>query len=201
MHQINFNGYFDATQGGYLKMKIQHLVSIAIASILMAGAEVPSIGFLTPSTQTVAYAACAPKTPASTAADPCAAQDRADLFFAEDGVAVRGTDVVAYFTQEKAVPGKADFSHDWRGVTWLFASAEHRDLFAANPEAYAPAYGGYCAWAVSQGYTAAIDPNAWAVVDDQLYLNFNRSVQRRWERDIPGNIAKADANWPAVLSQ
>lgn len=182
-------------------MKTQYFVSIAIASILMAATEIPSVGFFTPATQTVAYAACVPKTPASTAADPCAASGRSDLFFTEDGVAVRGTDVVAYFTQGKAVAGDEEFSHDWRGVTWLFASAEHRDQFAANPEAYAPAYGGYCAWAVSQGYTAPIDPNAWAIVDDQLYLNFNRNVQRRWERDIPGNIAKADANWPGVLSR
>ncbi|NJK62789.1 MAG: YHS domain-containing protein [Synechococcaceae cyanobacterium SM2_3_1] len=182
-------------------MKIQYLVSFTIASMLMAGTEIPSMGFFTPSAQTVAYAACAPKAPASTSADPCAAPERADLFFTEDGVAVRGTDVVAYFTQGKAVDGNEEFSHDWRGVTWLFASAEHRDQFAANPETYAPAYGGYCAWAVSQGYTAPIDPQAWSIVDDQLYLNFNRNIQRRWERDIPGNIAKADANWPGVLSR
>ncbi len=182
-------------------MKIHYLVSMAIASIVMAGTEVPSMGFFTSSVQTVAYAACAPKTPASTVADPCAAQDRADLFFSEEGVAVRGTDVVAYFTQGKPVAGQQEFSHDWQSVTWLFASAEHRDQFAADPEAYAPAYGGYCAWAVSQGYTAPIDPNAWTIVDDRLYLNFNRSVQRRWERDIPGHIAKADANWPGVLSR
>ncbi|MFE4106362.1 YHS domain-containing (seleno)protein [Almyronema epifaneia] len=121
--------------------------------------------------------------------------------FAENNIAIKGTDPVAYFTQGEAVPGSADYTYDWQGATWQFASAEHRDLFAANPEQYAPQYGGYCAWAVSQGYTAPIDPQAWKIVEGRLYLNYDKRVQQRWSRDIPGNIAKADQNWPAVLSQ
>ena len=117
------------------------------------------------------------------------------------GLAIRGTDPVAYFTQGGPVAGSSEFTYTWNNATWQFASAENRDLFAANPEQYAPQYGGYCAWAVSQGYTAAIDPNAWKIVDGKLYLNFNRGVQRRWERDIPGNIARANANWPEVLTE
>ena len=87
----------------------------------------------------------------------------------------------------------------WRGATWHFASDANRALFEADPLAFAPQYGGWCAWAVAEGYTASTVPDAWSIVDGRLYLNFSRSVQRRWERDIPGNIARADANWPGVL--
>lgn len=120
---------------------------------------------------------------------------------AEGGVAVRGTDVVAYFTQGRPVAGRAEFAHAWRGATWRFASAANRDLFAADPERYAPAYGGFCAFAVSEGYTAPIDPAAWKIVEGRLFLNYDRSVQRRWERDIPGRIARGDANWPRLAAQ
>lgn len=120
--------------------------------------------------------------------------------YAEGGIAVDGTDVVGYFTQGKPVAGSPDITHDYMGVTWRFSSTENRDVFAADPKKYAPQYGGYCAFAVSQGYTASTIPEAWKIVDDKLYLNFSRRVQRRWERDIPGHIASADANWPSVLS-
>lgn len=83
-------------------------------------------------------------------------------------------------------------------ATWYFASAEHRDRFAADPEKYAPQDGGYCAWAVSQGHTAKIDPQAWAIVDDKLYLNYSKSVQSQPKQDVPGHIAKGDADWPAI---
>lgn len=119
--------------------------------------------------------------------------------YAEGGLAVDGTDVVAYFTEGRPVAGDPAFTHDWRGVTWRFASAANRDAFAAEPERYAPQYGGYCAWAVSEGYTASTVPEAWRIVEGKLYLNYSRRIQRRWERDIPGRIAAGDANWPAVL--
>ncbi|MEM6624418.1 MAG: YHS domain-containing (seleno)protein [Pseudomonadota bacterium] len=115
------------------------------------------------------------------------------------GTAIDGTDPVAYFTEGRPVEGSSEFTHDWNGATWRFASAENRDLFAANPEQYAPQYGGYCAWAVAQGYTASTDPTAWKIVDGKLYLNYNASVQSRWEADVPGHIASANGNWPAVL--
>lgn len=117
---------------------------------------------------------------------------------AEDGIAVRGTDVVAYVTDRRAVAGRPEFTFAWRGATWRFASAGNRDRFAADPERYAPAYGGFCAYAVSEGYTAPIDPEAWRIVDGRLFLNYDRSIQRRWERDIPGRVARADANWPRL---
>lgn len=120
--------------------------------------------------------------------------------YAEGGIAIDGTDPVAYFAQGAPVPGDPAITHDWNGATWRFASAAHRAAFASAPESYAPQYGGYCAWAVSEGYTASTVPEAWKIVDGRLYLNYSRRIQRRWERDIPGRIARADANWPEVLT-
>lgn len=116
-------------------------------------------------------------------------------------VAVSGYDTVAYFTEGQPVKGSATFSHEWQGAVWHFANAENRDAFKAKPEAYAPQYGGYCAWAVSEGYTASGDPTKWRIVDGKLYLNFDAKVQATWLQDVPGNIAKADRNWPAVLER
>jgi YHS domain-containing protein len=123
-----------------------------------------------------------------------------DPIFNTDGLAIQGYDPVAYFTEGKPVYGKPEFTHDFAGATWQFASAANRDAFAAEPERYAPQYGGYCAWAVSEGYTASTDPAAWRIEDGKLYLNYSKSVQSRWARDIPGNISKADANWPGLKS-
>ena len=142
----------------------------------------------------------APATPASSAtiaAEPAAS----GIFYTEGGVAIKGTDPVAYFQKGEPVRGKSEFSYKWGNAFWHFSSAENRDLFASNPQKYAPQYGGFCAWAVSQGYTAPIDPNAWKIVAGKLYLNFDKNIQKRWERDIPGNIAKADNNWPGVLNK
>ena len=115
--------------------------------------------------------------------------------------AIKGYDPVAYFVQGEPVKGKGAHSYEWMGATWYFAGAENMELFAAEPEKYAPQYGGYCAYAVSQGYTAKIDPDAWKIVDDKLYLNFSLKVQKIWEKDIPGYIAAADVNWPQILSE
>jgi YHS domain-containing protein len=117
------------------------------------------------------------------------------------GTAIEGYDPVAYFEEGKPVEGDSDYTHDWMGATWYFASAANRDLFAADPEKYAPQYGGYCAWAVANGYTAKIDPQAWAVVDDKLYLNYSLDVQKQWQQDVPGNITKADGNWPGIRTE
>lgn len=115
-------------------------------------------------------------------------------------LAIHGYDAVAYFTQSAPVRGQAQFEYRWQNVIWRFASAAHRDEFARQPERYAPQFGGYCAWAVSRGYTADIDPDAWKIVDGKLYLNYSKRVQRMWEQDISGNIAKASANWPGALT-
>lgn len=116
------------------------------------------------------------------------------------GGAIRGYDPVAYHTEDKPVAGKRAHRVEWKGATWSFASAENKALFEGDPEKYAPRYGGYCAWAVSQGYTASIDPDAWSIVDGKLYLNYSLGVREQWSGDIPGNIAKGDANWPKLLA-
>lgn len=115
--------------------------------------------------------------------------------------AIDGYDPVAYFTDGQPVKGSKEFTYEWRTANWYFASAAHRDLFQKNPEKYAPAYGGYCAWAISQGYTADIDPEAWKIVDEVLYLNYNKDVRAKWEKDIPGNIKAANENWPKLLEE
>ena len=119
--------------------------------------------------------------------------------YAEDGIAIDGTDPVAHFTDSAPVKGSSDFSHTYNGATWHFASAANRDTFAADLARYAPQYGGYCAYAVSEGYTASTTPKAWKIVDGKLYLNYSKRVQRRWEKDIPTRITNANANWPKVL--
>jgi YHS domain-containing protein len=114
------------------------------------------------------------------------------------GLALSGYDPVAYFTTGKPTPGSADFTFEWMGATWRFASAADRDAFRADPTRYAPQYGGYCAWAVSQGHTASSDPEAWRIVGGKLYLNYSRDVQAQWQTDVPGNIRRADRNWPGL---
>ena len=114
------------------------------------------------------------------------------------GVAIKGYDAVAYFTEGEARKGAADHQAEWNGATWRFVSAEHLAKFTADSEKYAPQYGGYCAWAVSNNYTAPVDPEAWKIADGKLYLNYNHDVQAKWEKEMASNIAKADAHWPAL---
>lgn len=139
----------------------------------------------------------------SAAALPAAPAHGDDLIYTGlfSDVAVGGHDPVAYFTEGAPVRGSRDFETEWNGATWRFASKANLDLFLADPDAYAPQYGGYCAWAIAEGYTAKGDPDFWNIVDGRLYLNFNAEVQTRWESDIPGHIERADANYPAVLEE
>jgi len=116
-------------------------------------------------------------------------------------LAVSGYDPVAYFVEGKPIEGTDQFSFDWKGATWRFTSAANLAFFKANPEKYAPQYGGYCAWAVSQGYTASTDPEAWYIEQGKLYLNYSKGVQSQWKQDIPGNIKKGNANWPQILEK
>jgi len=112
------------------------------------------------------------------------------------GVALKGYDVVAYFDPGKATKGSAQFSHPWNGAMWWFTSPANRDRFASAPEKFAPQFGGYCAWAVSNNYTADADPEAWKIVDGKLYVNYNRDVQKKWEKEVDQRIANASKNWP-----
>ncbi|MEQ9641171.1 MAG: YHS domain-containing (seleno)protein [Alphaproteobacteria bacterium] len=119
--------------------------------------------------------------------------------YAKDGnVAINGYDPVSYF-DGMPMPGKTEHTLMHRGAEWRFASAGNLAKFKADPAAYEPQYGGYCAYAVSYGSTAKTEPDAWKIVDGKLYLNYDKNIQSRWENDIPGHIEKADANWPKVL--
>ena len=116
------------------------------------------------------------------------------------GIALKGYDPVAYHSVGKPVEGNQRISYRWRDATWRFASVENRDRFSADPERYAPAYGGYCAYGMAQGAKIDIDPNAWAIVEGKLYLNVNKSVQQTWKADIPGYIARADRHWRRLMA-
>ena len=115
--------------------------------------------------------------------------------------AVGGWDAVSYFSQSGPVQGSRAFTTEWRGAQWRFSSQDNLDRFRADPQAYAPQYGGYCAYAVSQGSTAKGDPEVWHLHEGRLYLNVNRRVQAIWLEDVEGYIALADANWPGVLDR
>jgi len=121
--------------------------------------------------------------------------------FATDEGAIRGYDPVAYFTVGAPTRGSNQFSANWQGASYRFANAENLAMFEADPIAYAPQFGGYCAFAVSKGATAGTVPEAWTIVDGKLYLNYSLSVKQRWSKDVPGNIKAANSNWPAVLER
>lgn len=127
-----------------------------------------------------------------------AARAEAPIYTNWRGLALSGYDPVAYFLDGKPVAGESANTLEWMGATWRFASPENRARFVESPERYAPQYGGYCAWAVANGYTASADPEAWTIVGGRLYLNYSAEIQAKWEADIPGHIARADANWPGL---
>lgn len=118
--------------------------------------------------------------------------------FAPDGKAIRGYDPVAYFTDKKPVMGNPSLSYSYQGATWYFATAQNRDTFRANPDKYAPQYGGYCAYGTADGHKAPTEPDAWTIENGKLYLNYNTKVRTMWDKDRSGYIKKADANWPTI---
>ena len=115
--------------------------------------------------------------------------------FANDDGAIRGYDPVAYHTESRPVKGKANHTLVHNGATWHFASEENRALFQRDPERYAPAYGGFCAYGMSRGFAVSTDPDAWTIVDGTLYLNYSLGVRKTWLKNVRGNIERADANW------
>lgn len=114
------------------------------------------------------------------------------------GLALKGYDAVAFHTERRPVEGRKEFTHEYADAKWQFVSAANRDLFARDPEKYAPQYGGYCAWGISQEKFFDGDPEVWKIVDGKLYLNYNKEIEKTWEQDIPGFIAKADGHWPTL---
>ena len=114
------------------------------------------------------------------------------------GIAINGYDPVAYFKQDAPVQGSAKHALMWMGATWYFANAANMAAFEADPRAYAPQYGGYCAYAAAQGQMAPTVPEAFTIHGGKLYLNYSTDVRGLWQQDIAGNVAKADAHWPQI---
>lgn len=150
----------------------QHLLAAALVAVLGAGVAMPVLAL----------------DPASTSAVNVNAE----------GVAANGYDVVAYFTDGTPTPGSAEFTAEFEGATYRFASAEHRDAFAADPAKYAPQFGGFCAVGASFGKKVDNDPTQWSVLDGKLYLNSGAQAQSLWLQDQAGTAAKATAAWPGI---
>nr|WP_277867346.1 YHS domain-containing (seleno)protein [Candidatus Synechococcus calcipolaris] len=170
-------------------MNVKYLATLFLTSLLTVGLG-DSLSASTP-------------TPASDTSQTVAqsvATTRHPAVYTENGIALDGQDVVAYFVQNALVEGKQEFSYTWNGVRWLFSNAAHRDLFAQNPEQYAPQYGGYCAKAAAGGVLATTVPTAWEVRDGKLYLNYSAQAQNEWRQDTATKIVKANANWPKILN-
>jgi len=134
------------------------------------------------------------------AAEPVNTLEKKGLFgYKPSGVAIRGYDTVAYFTQGAPVEGLESISTTWEGATWRFSTQEHLELFEADPEKYAPQYGGYCAYGVAKDGLVKIEPENWSIIDDKLYLNYDSKVQGLWEKDTAGFIATADSKFDGLL--
>ena len=113
-------------------------------------------------------------------------------------VALDGYDPVAYFVAGEPTQGDAGIVHTWRGARWQFATEANRAAFVADPERYAPQYGGYCSYAMAHGYIARGNPFQWAIVENKLYVNNNAFAMSLWDKDRPGHIVAGDANWPLI---
>lgn len=115
------------------------------------------------------------------------------------GHAIKGYDTVAYFIEKKPMKGNAEFQYIWNHGLWFFSSQTNLELFKANPEKYAPQYGGYCAYAIAIDSLVPIDPTQFTVLNDKLYLNYSPRIQRRWEKNRDAYLADSERNWPDLL--
>jgi YHS domain-containing protein len=123
-------------------------------------------------------------------------------FFGGRGdTAIVGYDPVAYFKEGKPVKGQDTLVYEWMGAKWKFASQANLDAFKADPEKYAPQYGGYCAYGVAQGYLVKIEPDQFTILDGKLYLNYDADVQAKWRKDPTGFNQQADAKFKDLLAK
>ena len=118
-----------------------------------------------------------------------------------NGVALHGFDPVAYFTQHKAIKGDKTIASTYRGATYHFASQEDKEKFDAEPVKYEPQFGGFCGYAVSEGHTADIDPEAFVISGDRLILQYSKRVLKMWNQDPENRLKKAESNWPAIAEK
>lgn len=130
----------------------------------------------------------------------CGTRKANEVFITERG-AINGYDPVAYFKESQPVTGSEEFKYEWKGATWYFSNQENLNDFKSSPESYAPQYGGYCAYGTADGHKATTQPDAWTVVNDKLYLNYNKDVMNEWRKDKENFIIQADQNWDEVKKQ
>ncbi len=120
------------------------------------------------------------------------------VYYSENGIAINGFDAVSYINEGKAVKGNSVYAHQWGSTTWLFSSQSNLDLFKADPEKFAPQYGGWCAYGVSENHKSPTDPNAFTVAGGKLFLNYSIRVMQKWRSDTTQYIRRANQNWPAL---
>lgn len=113
----------------------------------------------------------------------------------KDGLALQGYDPVAYFEQSKAVMGQKEISTEFNDATYYFSSEKNKAAFLKNPQHYEPQFGGFCAYGMSNGYEAPVQPEAFTIVDNKLYLNYNLKVKEMWVKEQAARIQKANENW------
>lgn len=117
------------------------------------------------------------------------------------GLALKGYDPVAYFTENSPVKGDPQFVSTYNGARYQFASAANKSMFDANPSKYEPQFGGFCAYAASEGHTAKIEPDAFEILNDRLLLQYDRDVRELFNKDPQARLKKADANWPGLVEK
>ena len=118
--------------------------------------------------------------------------------FEKDGVAINGYDPVAYFTDGKPVKGESQFQLKWNNAAWQFASKTNLEKFKSQPEKYSPQFGGFCSFGVSKGYKVKSEPDAWTIVNNKLYLNYNLQVKDDWSKDRDNLISVAEKKWTDI---
>lgn len=153
------------------------------------------VGLLLAGSTAMALDAATPTDP------PASAAAHTGVVNAPGGIAIKGYDPVAYFTDGKAVPGDPAFSLDFDGAIWRFESQAHRQAFQAHPTRYEPEYGGFCAYGLAEGLKTDIDPAAFSIIGGRLYLNADADTRVLWRQNLLKSIAQADRNWPEVKDQ
>jgi YHS domain-containing protein len=119
----------------------------------------------------------------------------------KQGIAIQGYDPVAFFTQNRPVKGRPEFESKYNGARYLFASAEDKSTFDANPAKYEPQFGGFCAYAASQNHTAPVKIEAFQIVNGRLLMQYDPDIRNKFNKDAQGNLQKADKNWPGLVQK
>ena len=161
-----------------LKPRFKHLVWVGLLALVLGGGTFATLALMTP--QSEPYA---------------------NWSKTEQDIAISGYDTVAYFTKGRPVKGEAAISYAWRDAKWQFASQDHRDMFAADPDQYVPEFGGFCSAAMTYGAIAKANPELWAIVDGKLYLNYDEYAYKVFHENLAENIAKADQKWAEKIEE